>query len=162
MDIFQFSWAALAWMVSVAACFPLNVPMAALSFRIWRETKKSDIEGAELWQRAVLVSGALALTCVGFVALDYLLADLAELPAGPIHLVVFVGFVALACWEVLYLFSLNDFFEGLSLVVVYLFLPMIALFLLNGLLGLISESLQFWSNGPVGWAKYWLKQPPAP
>ncbi len=160
MDIFQFFWGALAWTVTVAALWPVNAPMAALSFRIWRETKESDIEGGELWVRAFLASFILAVLVVVFVAIDYVLADLAEFPPGIIHLVVFVSFLALGCWVMLYIFSLGDFFEGLSLVVIYLFLPVIVLWLLNALLGLISPSLRFW-DPLVNLATLWLKQPPS-
>ena len=159
MDIFQFSWSVLAWTVTVAVLWPLNVPMAVLSFRIWRETKEADVEASELWIRAALASGSIAILIVLFVAVDYMLADLAELPAGPVHMVILIGFLALACWVMLYMFGLEDFFQGLSMAVIYLFLPMIALFLVNGLLGLIDPSLRFW-DWPVRWAAAWLKQPP--
>ncbi len=160
VDIFEFSWAALAWMATIAVIFPINAPMAALAFRIWRETKESDIEGGELWIRAFLASFILAILVVAFVVIDYVLADLAEFPPGIIHLVVFVSFLALGCWVMLYIFSLGDFFEGLSLVVIYLFLPVIVLWLLNALLGLISPSLRFW-DPLVNLAALWLKQPPS-
>src|SRR5947209_697970 len=124
VDIFQFCWAALAWMTTIAVLWPVNAPMAALAFRIWRETKETDIEGSELWTRAFLASAALAVLVIGFVLLDWLLADMAEFPPGPIHLVIFAGFVALAAWLMQYLFSLEDYFQGLSLVVIYLFLPL--------------------------------------
>jgi hypothetical protein len=158
VDIFQFFWGALAWTVTVAVLWPLNIPMAALSFRIWRETKESDIEGSELWIRAALASGAVMIICLVFVAVDYVLADLAEFPPGIIHLVIFVGFLALACWVMAYIFSLEDFFQGLSLVIIYLFLPVIALFLLNSLLGLLSDRMRFW-DPLLDLAKAWLKQP---
>jgi hypothetical protein len=143
VDFFLFFWSALAWMVTIAVV-PLSLPMAALAFRIWRETSETDIEGSELWIRASLAWGALALIMVVFVTVDWLLADYAQFPAGPIHLTVFIGFVALAGWVMTYLFSLGDYFEGISLVAIYLFLPMIVLFLLNGLLGLLNKSLRFW------------------
>jgi hypothetical protein len=160
VDIFQFTWAALAWTATIAALWPANAPMAALAFRIWRETRQSDIEGSELWIRAFMASAALAILMVGFVLLDWVLADLAEFPAGPIHLLAFVGFVALAPVVVQYLFSLSDYFEGLSLVVVYLFLPLLVLFLLNLLLGLLSPSLRFW-DPLVNLATIWLIKPPS-
>jgi hypothetical protein len=158
VDIFQFAWAALAWMTTIAILFPVNIPMAALAYRIWRETKETDIEGSELWVRAAYASGSLAIMIVAFVALDWLLADKAEFPPGPIHLTIIVGFVALAAYVMVYIFSLEDYFQGLSLVVVYLFLPLLVLFLVNAGLGLISPSLRFWDH-LVGLANIWLVQP---
>lgn len=158
VDIFEFSWAALAWMATIAILWPVNAPMAALAFRIWRETKDTDIEGGELWTRAFLTSGALALLMVGFVMLDWVLADVAEIASGPIHLAVVIGFVALASWVVQYLFSLDDYFEGLSMVLVYLFLPLLALFALNALLGWLNPSLRFW-DPLVNLVEGWLVKP---
>jgi hypothetical protein len=160
VDIFQFSWAALAWTATIAVLFPLNAPMAALAFRIWRETKETDIEGGELWTRAFLASGALALIMVGFVLLDWVLADVAEIASGPIHLAVFIGFVALAALVVQYMFSLDDYFQGLSMVIVYLFLPLFALFVLNALLGWLNPSLRFW-DPVVRFVEDWLVKPSA-
>jgi hypothetical protein len=158
VDIFEFCRAALAWMTTVAVLWPVNAPMAALAFRIWRETKQTDIEGSELWIRAFLASGALALLMVGFVLVDWLLADVAEITSGPIHLVILIGFIALASLVVQYLFSLDDYFEGLSLVIVYLFLPLFVLFVLNALLGWLSPSLRFW-DPLVNLASGWLVKP---
>jgi hypothetical protein len=158
VDIFDFTWAALAWMATVAIIWPVNAPMAALAYRIWRETKETDIEGGELWTRAFLASGVIALLMIGFVLLDWLLADVAEIASGPIHLAVVIGFLALAALFVQYFFSLNDYFEGLSMLVVYLFLPVLALFLLNSLLGLLNPSLRFW-DPLVSLVETWLVKP---
>jgi len=158
VDIFQFCWAALAWVTTIAILWPVNVPMAALAFRIWRETRESDIEGSELWWRSFYASTALALLIAVFVAIDWVLAALAEFPPGPIHITVIVGFVALAAWIIGYIFSLEDYFEGLSLVVIYLFLPLLVLFVINGLLGWINPLLGLWDY-LVDFAKAWLVRP---
>lgn len=160
MDIFQFFWGALAWTAAVALFWPVNIAMAALAFRIWRETRDTDIEGSELWIRSALASFTVAVVAVAFVLLDWVLADLAEFPAGIVHLAIFVGFLAVASWAMLYMFSLEDFFAGLSLAVIYLFLPAIALFLLNALFGLLSPYLRF-CDPVVGVVYAWLKAPTA-
>jgi hypothetical protein len=158
VDIFQFFWSAIAWTATVAMLFPVNVPLAALAFRVWRETKETDVEGSELWIRSSLASLGVGVVCAAFLALDFVLAELAEFPAGPIHIVAFVGFFALACWVMAYMFSFEDYFQGVSLTILYLFLPLIALFLLNGMLGLFNPSLRFW-DPLVNVAKYFLKEP---
>jgi hypothetical protein len=158
VDIFQFFWNALAWTVSVAVLCPLTTPMAALAFRIWRETRETDVEGSELWIRSFLSSFLLALLSLAFVVVDYCLAELAELPPGPVHLLVFIGFIALSAPVMVYTFSLEDYFQGLSMSVIYLAIPVIALFLLNGMLGFINSSLRFW-DPVVGIVKYCLKNP---
>jgi hypothetical protein len=57
-----------------------------------------------------------------------------------------------------YMFSFEDYFQGVSLTIIYLFLPLIALFLLNGMLGLLNPALRFW-DPLVNLAKYFLKEP---
>ncbi len=123
------------------------------------QTRETDIEGGELWLRAFYASFALAALIALFVGLDWLLADLAEFPAGPIHIIVFVGFVALAAYVLVYIFSLDDYFEGLSLLIIYLFLPLLVLFGLNYLLGLVNPSLRLWDH-LVNLANAWLVKPP--
>jgi hypothetical protein len=157
VDFFQCVWAALAWMVTVTV-LPIGIPMAALAFRVWRETRETDIEGSELWTRSFLAWAALAGIMVAFVAADWLLADQADLPPGLIHLVAFVGYLALVSYVLVYFFSLDDYFEGLSLAAIYVFVPIVVLFLLNGMLGFLNESLRFW-DPLLGFAKYWLKNP---
>jgi hypothetical protein len=160
VDIFQFFWAALAWMTTVAILWPANVPLAALAFRIWRESGESEIEGSELWWRAAYASFVLAAIMAAFIGIDWLLADRAEISPGPIHITVFGSFVALAAWVMVYFFSLNDYFEGLSLVVIYLFLPLLVLFVLNAGLGFLNPSLRLW-DFPVNLASDWLVKPPS-
>ncbi len=57
-----------------------------------------------------------------------------------------------------YLFSLDDYFQGLSMVIVYLFLPLLALFVLNALLGWLNPSLRFW-DPLVHLVESWLVKP---
>jgi hypothetical protein len=67
-----------------------------------------------------------------FVFLDYLAVDdgWLGLPAGPMHVVILIAFLALAAWWMMYFFYLEDFFQGLMLAMIYLYLPT-ALFVLS-------------------------------
>jgi hypothetical protein len=151
MDIYQFFWTALAWTMTVAVLWPANVPLAALAFRIWQGQKPVDMDRGEMWMRSAL--GALVVAVVGvvFVALDYALWAWAELPAGPVHLVVFVGFLAAAVYVMMQFFEIEDFFQAFSLILIYLYIPVFALWLLNWPIG-------FW-NPLVNFAKGWLQEP---
>ena len=160
MDIYQFVWAAFAWTVTFAALWPVNVPAAALAFRIWRgRTPVVDMETDELWKRAALATLCIAVASVAFVGLDWVLATQAELPPGPVHLVVFLGYLPMAVWIVMLFFGLEDFFEGLSLLLLYFYLPVFAIYALNWLLGAINPSLEFWTP-VVDYVKGWLPEPP--
>src|SRR5688500_382902 len=136
MDIYQFFWSALAWTVTVAVLFPINVPMAALAFRIWQGPRREDhMETDEFWKRSALAALVIALVSVAFVFIDYVLWAWAELPAGPVHLVVFTGYLAAVVWMMMLFFEVEDFFQGLSLAVIYLYIPVFILWLLNWPIG---------------------------
>jgi len=153
MDIYQFFHGALAWTVTLAVMLPLSVPMAALAFRVWRGTTEvEDIEGSDLWTRSFLAAAGVAVVGVGFVLLDYLLAGAAEIAPGPVHLVVFMGYMSVAIWILFYVFSLEDFFQGMSLAIIFFALPFVVLWPLNYFLGLWNWALNYvltWLPAPV-------------
>ncbi len=132
MDIFQFFRATLGWTASVVALWPLTIPMAFLAFKIGKGTKPLDEdEQAEIWTRSTLGTAAMAVGVVAFVVLDYLLVAWAELPPGPIHMVVLVAFLAYAAWMCMLFFEFEDFFGGLGMFVLYAYLPVTLLWIAN-------------------------------
>src|SRR3712207_5854391 len=136
MDIYQFFWSALAWTVTVAVLFLLNVPMAALAFRIWQGGKRADhMDTDEFWKRSALAALVVALLSFVFVFLDYVLWAWMELPAGPVHLVVFVLYLSAVIWMMMLFFEIEDFFQGLSLALIYLYIPVFVLWVLNWPIG---------------------------
>jgi hypothetical protein len=65
-----------------------------------------------------------------FMGLDFATVDWFDLPAGAIHIVYFFGFLALASALLMFFFSMEDFFQGLSLAVLYLYIPTAVLWVL--------------------------------
>jgi hypothetical protein len=150
MELYLFVWATLAWTVTIAALWPVNVPLAALSYRIWNGTRPIDEEmQEELWRRAAYGSLLIGLSAVAAVVLDYILWKWAGLPSGVVHLVVYLGLVSLATWLLMLFFALEDFFQGLSMLILYLYLPVFILWLPNWLL---DDKL-------LTIAKSWLQMP---
>ena len=101
----------------------------------------------------VQVEPGVAVVGVGFVLLDYLLAGAAEIAPGPVHLVVFMGYMSVAIWILFYVFSLEDFFQGMSLAIIFFAFPFAVLWPLNYFLGL-------W-NWALNYVLTWLPAPPA-
>jgi hypothetical protein len=149
MEMYNFLRGLLAWTATVACLWPLNAPLLALAFKIQQGPKPIDMENSEYWFRSFVGSLALAVTTAAFVFIDYLIADGAELPAGPTHLVVVAAYVPVAVWIVAYFFAMDDLLQGFSLLVIYLFMPIFVLFVLNWMLG-------FW-NPLLDFALTWIK-----
>src|SRR5260370_39315770 len=111
----------------------VTFPWAMLAYKIWHGNKPIDEEiGEQLLWRSWRCGWALAGVAAIFVALDFVLADddWFRMPAGPVHVVFLIGFLGVAAWRMMYFFSLEDFFQGLSLSVIYLYVPT-ALFVLT-------------------------------
>jgi hypothetical protein len=150
MEMYSFLRGILAWTATIACLWPLNAPLLALAFKIQQGPKPIDMESNEFWARSFAGSLVLALTTAAFVFIDYLLADAAELPAGPTHLVVFAAYVPLAVWIVTLFFAMDDLLHGFSLLIIYLFLPIFVLFVLNAMMG-------FW-NPMLDYVFTWIKE----
>lgn len=134
MEFYAFMRGLLAWMASVALVFPVNVPMLYFAHRIREgqlpEDDEHRLESDELWTRAALGSLAVAGTTLAFLFLDVLCAEWMELGAI-VHFVVLLTYVPAAAFVLVYFFAYDDYFFGLSLLTLYLGLPMLVLYLVT-------------------------------
>jgi hypothetical protein len=151
VELYKFFWGALAWIATFAVLWPINVPVIALAYKIQHGARPISIEREELWYRSFLGAGMLALLTAGAVLVDYFLVDLTGFPAGPIHLVIFAGYVAAAAWLMFIAFAYTDLLEGLGIFTIYVGLPVFLLFVINAVLGI-------W-NWPLSVAYDYLKTP---
>ncbi|MSQ95038.1 MAG: hypothetical protein EXR98_10855 [Gemmataceae bacterium] len=131
MEIYVFVRHMLAWSITVAVLWPVMIPWAKVSYAIWNGNKELDEEfEEELWKRSAYASTLMAVVAVACLGLDYLTVDFTDMPAGPIHIVYYFAFLALAAGVMVYCFGMEDFFSGLNLAVIYLYIPTALLFLL--------------------------------
>ncbi len=129
-DPYRFPYYLLAWTLTVAIMGVVLFPWAMPAYKIWHGNKAIDEEfREELLGRSWRAGLALAFAAVVFVLLDYVTTDddWLKLPTGPMHLVFLIGFLALAAWWMFYFFSLEDFFQGLMLATIYLYVPVLVL-----------------------------------
>lgn len=151
MEVYQFLRGSLAWTVTVAGLWPLNIPLAVLAYRIRLGPQPITMPRKELWWRATFAALIVALITVAMVLVDYYLAENIGFPAGPVHLIVFMSYVPAVVWVFFVFFALEDFFQGLNLFVIYVYLPVLVLFLLNAV-------VPFWEPFLIV-ARDWLKEP---
>jgi hypothetical protein len=153
LELYLFVWGALAWTVAIAVLMPLTFAVGPFAYRIWHGIRPIDDEmQQELWRRSAYCALFLFLNAWAFLLIDYVVATWMELPAGLVHLVVFLGLAAMLAWMMMICFALEDFFQGLSLLLVYLYLPVFVLWLPNWLI--------FGKDNPyLNWFYGWLATP---
>lgn len=131
MEFYNFFRDALVWTVTLALLWPLNIPLLALAFRVQSGTREIDMEPGEFWYRSTVAALVVALATVGLVILDYGLVAGAELPAGPVHLFLFMLYILAVTWILFFFFGMDDPGQGLGLFVMYIYLPVFVLFVAN-------------------------------
>lgn len=151
MELYLFVRGTLAWTVTIAAMWPFNMPLAVLAYKIRQGPNPIGMPKKELWLRSAACSFVVTLLTLVMVVVDYILAERLGFPAGVIHMVVFMAYVAAAAGIFFVFFALEDFFQGLGLFVTYVYLPVLVLFLLNAVIG-------FW-NPLLNYVGSWLKMP---
>jgi hypothetical protein len=115
LDLFVlFSWCVLA-ITAATIFFPLNIGALALAYKLRQGHQALDLES--FWLRATAAAIALFLLTGVMLVLAYGLVDSAELPKGPVHLVLFLAYVPLAVWLLFLLFALEDGLQAFSLFV---------------------------------------------
>ena len=155
MELYNFFRGTLAWSATIACLWPVNAPWLAFAFKIQHGSKPIDMENDEYWTRSFVTSLVLGLVTAAFVFVDYMLADWADLPAGVIHMIVYAGYLPFAVWILTLFFAMDDLLNGLSLFIIYLYLPVLVVLLLNGLLWLVKLNIRWdWFYGiPAMWLK---------
>jgi hypothetical protein len=151
LEFYDFIRGTLAWAVSVAALWPANVPLMALAYKVRHGPNPIAMKPAEFWTRAAFAALLVGLLALAMVGVDYLLAESAGFPAGPVHLVILFAFIPAAVWIVFVFFALEDLMQATSVVVIYLCLPVLVLYVLNAVVG-------FWQP-LVDIVNDWLKRP---
>ena len=151
MPVYLFVWPLFAWSVTAVVLFPLMFPWSVVAYKIWHGFKEIEEDmGEELWARAWRVNGVLFFASPLFVLLDFVAADWFDLPAGWIHIVFLALFLSFAAWMMMYFFSMEDFFQGLMLATIHVYVPATLLFLL---------SLVIRWNPLFDYVLSWLKEP---
>src|SRR5262249_50092432 len=119
MELYEFFRGLFAWTVTIAGLWPINVPMLALAFRIQTGTKRLPLTTEQLWWRSIFGASVVGLVTLLIMFVDYSLADWVGIPAGPVPLVLFGGYVPGASWILFLFFAHAELSDGLGLFVLY-------------------------------------------
>ena len=135
MEFYYFLRGTLAWTATVAILWPFNILLAALAYKIRLGPNKNPLKPKEYWVRSGAVATVVAAITLVALVLDYVLAEEMDFPAGPVHLVVFMAYVPAAVWAIFVFFALEDLMQALSVFVIYIYLPLLVLYVLNAIIG---------------------------
>ena len=135
MEFYYFLRGTLAWTATVAILWPFNILLAALAYKIRLGPNKNPLKPKEYWVRSGAVATVVAAITLVALVLDYVLAEEMDFPAGPVHLVVFMAYVPAAVWAIFVFFALEDLMQALSVFVIYIYLPVLVLYVLNAIIG---------------------------
>jgi hypothetical protein len=150
VEFYYFLRGTFAWTATIALLWPFNIPLAALAYKIRNGPNKNPLKPKEYWVRSGAAAFAVAIITLVALGLDYFLAE-SDFPPGPIHLVVFMAYVPAAMYALFVFFALEDLMQALSVFVIYIYLPVLVLYVLNAMIG-------FWQP-LVDMAGGWLKMP---
>lgn len=120
--------------VSVSILWPLNIPLAALAFKVRNGQRPMPLESGAYWTRSTFAGLGMAVLAGVAVLLDWFLAR-SGIPPGVVHVVVVLLYAPVAVWFLFWIFALDEMLEGVSLLLLFVFLPGLPLALLH-LLGL--------------------------
>jgi hypothetical protein len=121
-----FSWC-LTVLAVVTLVWPLNIPLLALAYKVRQGGQKVDMEPREFWTRSTFAALGLTFLSLVFLGITYLLVAGAELPAGQMHLVLLLAYLPLAVWFLFWIYALEDLLQGLSVLSLYVLLPLVPL-----------------------------------
>jgi hypothetical protein len=156
MDFYAFVWHLLAWSITVALLWPVMFPWLRVAYKIWNGRAPVEEELAEeLWVRCAYASFFTTVAAVGLLFLDYLFIEFTDFPPGVIHNVLYFGLLALIAGIMYYCFFMEDFFQGLMLAVIYLYIPNVLLFLM----WLVVSRYWPFSHGLFSYVQSWLRDP---
>jgi hypothetical protein len=137
VEFYNFFRLMLAVILTVTLAWPLNIPLVALAYKVRQGQAPNPLEPRAFWLRCTFASlGLLGLSLV-LLGADVLLAKVVELPAGPVHLILFMAYLPVAVWYLFVLFALEDLLQALSLFLLYVFLVGMPLLF-------IDQVLDFW------------------
>jgi hypothetical protein len=151
VGLFQLvSWA-LAVIVTVTLYWPFTIPLLALAYKVRHGTDPLPHEPGPFWLRSTFAALGLALMSLVLLILNAYLVESFPESAGPIHLVLLMVLVSAGALYLFWMYAFEDFFQALSLLVVYLIMTGIPLLL-------IDRSVRL--GHPVTRALTWLQPSP--
>jgi len=129
VEVYLFFRWLLVVAVTVSVFWPLNVPFAALAYKVRNGQQPLPLETGPFWIRSTFAGLGMAVLALLAVLIDVLLVQ-ADLPAGIAHVIVVLLFTPAAVWFLFWIYALDEMPQGASVLLLFVFLPGLPLALL--------------------------------
>jgi len=130
MEFFAFFRHLLIILIAVSLYWPLNVPLAALAYKVRLGTEPVPLPVVTFWVRSAAAALGMAVLSASLMGSDQFFTHIG-FPAGPVHLVMFLVYVPLGALWMYKVFQLEDGWEGLSTLLLFVFMPGLLLVLIR-------------------------------
>jgi len=129
--IYEFFRQVLIVQIIISLYWPLNIPLAALAYKI---RGGMALKPFSFWLRSSVAALGMACLSVSLMGFDQTLTHIG-LPPGPVHIAMFLMFVPLGAWWMFTVFKLRDKWEGLTTLLLFVFVPGLVLVLVKLVFG---------------------------
>jgi hypothetical protein len=137
MDIYGlFGWTLVVILI-VTGAWPVNIPLAALAFKIRLGDKPLPFATKPFWIRSTFAALGLCVLSFVMLGLAYIFTRGLTLPGGPVYVVLVIGYIPVGVWYMFWMFACEDLLDGLSIFLIYLLLPGLPLGVLGALMGFL-------------------------
>jgi hypothetical protein len=123
VDAFEIFRTILIVVVSVTILVPLDVPLAALAYRVHVGAGPMPMDATPFWWRATGMALGLAAASLVLMFLDYWLVAFIDFPPGFVHGMLLLLYLAGGVWFVFWVFELDELLEGASVLLIYIGIP---------------------------------------
>jgi hypothetical protein len=130
VEFFDFFRQVLILLVIISLYWPLTVPLAAFAYKVRNGAQPIPLGIASYWVRSFFAALGMAVLAVSLMGFDAAMTAI-DMPPSLVHLFVFVLFLPLGSWWMFAIFALEDVWEGLSTLLLFVFLPGLVLIVLK-------------------------------
>src|SRR2546430_523892 len=130
MEFFAFFRHLLIILIAISLYWPLNVPLAALAYKVRLGAEPVPLPPVTFWVRSTVAALGMAVLSLSLLGSDTFLTYIG-LPPGPVHLAMSVVYLPLGAAWMHKAFLLEDAWEGLSTLLLFVFIPGLVLVLIR-------------------------------
>jgi hypothetical protein len=129
-EFLEFFRQVLILVVIISLYWPINVPAAALAYKVRNGSKPIPLGTVPFWVRSCFAAVGMAVLALSLMGFDKALTSVG-LPPGLVHAFMCVCYLPLGSWWMFTIFALEDLWEGLSTLLLFVFMPGLVLVLLK-------------------------------
>ena len=141
-SIYSFCSWSLVTIAAASLIWPLNVPMAALAYKVFLGYAPVPLErGDFMWRSACAPLGLLGCTLI-MLGLAFLAIDQGGFPPGLTHLILLMLYLPAGIWFLFWIYALEDMVQATSVFFIFVLLTGIPLLIIGRIAGWWTQLAQ--------------------